>query len=96
MANDKHIRRSLSEVHGSIDTTIGNRPWWRKMLSFFGITKVKLLTNNPRKIGALVSAGIEVERERHQLAANPHNLRYLKTKASKSGHLLDFEEQELS
>lgn len=36
MANDKHHRRSLSEVHGSIDTTIGNRPWWRKMLSFFG------------------------------------------------------------
>lgn len=67
-----------------------------EMLNFFGITKVKLLTNNPKKIGALVSAGIEVERERHQLAANPHNLRYLKTKASKSGHLLDFEEQELS
>jgi GTP cyclohydrolase II len=40
-----------------------------EMLKFFGITKVKLLTNNPRKIGALESAGIEVERERHQLAS---------------------------
>ena len=66
-----------------------------EMLKFFGITKVKLLTNNPRKIGALESAGIEVERERHQLAANPHNLRYLKTKARKSGHMLDFEEEAL-
>jgi len=66
-----------------------------EMLKFFGITKVKLLTNNPSKIGALESAGIEVERERHQLASNPHNLRYLKTKARKSGHLLDFEEEAL-
>ena len=66
-----------------------------EMLKFFGITKVKLLTNNPRKIGALESAGIEVERERHQLASNPHNLRYLKTKARKSGHMLDFEEEAL-
>jgi GTP cyclohydrolase II len=67
-----------------------------EMLKFFGITHVKLLTNNPRKIGALESAGIEVERERHQLAANPYNLRYLKTKARKSGHMLDFEEEALS
>jgi len=29
------------------------------------------------------------------LASNPHNLRYLKTKARKSGHLLDFEEEVL-
>ena len=67
-----------------------------EMLKFFGIHKVKLLTNNPKKIGALERAGIEVERERHQLDANPHNLRYLKTKAKKSGHLLDFKEEQLS
>ena len=66
-----------------------------EMLKFFGITKVKLLTNNPRKIGALESAGIDVDRERHQQASNPHNLRYLKTKARKSGHMLDFEEEAL-
>lgn len=66
-----------------------------EMLKFFGIHQVKLLTNNPKKIGALELAGIEVERERHQLESNPHNLRYLKTKAKKSGHLLDFEEEAL-
>ncbi|HET6330796.1 MAG TPA: GTP cyclohydrolase II [Holophagaceae bacterium] len=67
-----------------------------EMLKFFGIHRIKLLTNNPKKIGALEQAGIEVERERHQLEANPHNLRYLKTKARKSGHMLDFKEEPLS
>ena len=66
-----------------------------EMLRFFGVHQVKLLTNNPRKIAALEKAGIEVERVRHQQAANLHNLRYLKTKAKKSGHLLDFEEEAL-
>ena len=62
------------------------------MLRFFGIHKVRLLTNNPRKIAALEDSGIHVQREAHQLASNPYNLRYLQTKANKSGHLLDFTE----
>lgn len=66
-----------------------------EMLRFFGVRKVKLLTNNPKKIGALEEAGIHVQREHHQLAANPHNLYYLRTKARKSGHLLEFEEENL-
>ena len=64
-----------------------------EMLRFFGIRKVRLLTNNPKKIMALEDAGIEVMREAHQQASNPHNLRYLKTKANKSGHLLSFREE---
>ncbi len=63
-----------------------------EMLRFFGIRKVRLLTNNPKKIQALEDAGIHVQREAHQLAANPYNLKYLKTKATKSGHMLDFKE----
>jgi GTP cyclohydrolase II len=66
-----------------------------EMLRFFGIRKVRLLTNNPKKILALEDAGIEVMREAHQQASNPHNLRYLKTKAKKSGHLLSFKEEAL-
>ena len=66
-----------------------------EMLRFFGIRKVRLLTNNPKKILALEDAGIEVMREAHQQASNPHNLRYLKTKAKKSGHLLNFREEPL-
>jgi len=64
-----------------------------EMLRFFGIRKVRLLTNNPRKIEALEEHGIHVHRESHQMESNPHNLFYLKTKAEKSGHLLDFEEE---
>ena len=66
-----------------------------EMLRFFGIRKVRLLTNNPKKILALEDAGIEVMREAHQQASNPYNLRYLKTKAKKSGHLLNFKEEPL-
>lgn len=66
-----------------------------EMLRFFGIHKVCLLTNNPKKIQALEDAGIEVMRESHQQVSNPHNLRYLKTKAKKSGHLLNFREETL-
>ena len=63
-----------------------------EMLRFFGVRKIRLLTNNPRKITALEDAGIHVQREAHQLASNPYNLKYLRTKANKSGHLLDFKE----
>jgi len=62
-----------------------------EMLRFFGVTKVKLLTNNPRKIEALERAGIHVQRTAHQVGANPYNLRYLRTKATKSGHILNLE-----
>jgi len=64
-----------------------------EMLRFFGIRKVKLLTNNPRKIKALEDAGIHVQRETHQVGTNPYNLRYLHTKAAKSGHLLSFKDE---
>lgn len=62
------------------------------MLRALGISKVRLLTNNPLKVRALEDAGIDVVREAHQQASNPHNLRYLMTKAAKSGHLLRFGE----
>jgi GTP cyclohydrolase II len=61
-----------------------------EMLRFLGISKVRLLTNNPLKVRALESAGIDVVRKPHQQASNPYNLRYLRTKAEKSGHLLQF------
>ena len=63
------------------------------MLRFLGISKVRLLTNNPSKVRALRDAGIDVLRKAHQPASNRHNLRYLVTKAAKCGHLLQFEER---
>jgi GTP cyclohydrolase II len=60
-----------------------------RMLELIGATKIRLMTNNPRKVEALAEAGIAVsERVQHQLPDNPHNARYLATKRDKSGHLL--------
>ena len=60
-----------------------------RMLGLLGVTTVRLLTNNPAKVAALEATGVAVaERVPHQLAANPHNARYLETKRDRSGHLL--------
>jgi len=61
----------------------------RDMLSALGIARVKVMTNNPQKIETLQALGIEVvERVPLLVGQNPHNDRYMKTKASKLGHLL--------
>lgn len=60
------------------------------MLRALGIDRVRLLTNNPRKVEGLETAGIGVcERVAHHMPTNPHNADYLATKRTKSGHLLD-------
>jgi GTP cyclohydrolase II len=59
------------------------------MLRHLGIDSVRLLTNNPAKVEALAQEGITVvERLPHSTTPNRHNVGYLKTKASRSGHLL--------
>lgn len=59
------------------------------MLRHLGIASVRLLTNNPAKVEALEQEGITVvERLPHATPPNRHNLGYLQTKASRSGHLL--------
>ena len=59
------------------------------MLRHLGITRVRLLTNNPTKVDRLIEEGIEVvERVPHAVAANRHNQAYLATKARRAGHLL--------
>jgi len=59
------------------------------MLRALGISEVRLLTNNPRKVEGLQAAGIQVvDRVAHQMPTNPHNAEYLATKRKRSGHLL--------
>ncbi|WP_019570559.1 MULTISPECIES: GTP cyclohydrolase II RibA [unclassified Thioalkalivibrio] len=61
-----------------------------EMLEFLGIERVRVLTNNPAKIDALRAGGIEVaSREPVHGTVNPHNLRYLSTKADRGGHWLE-------
>lgn len=53
-----------------------------------GARQVRLLTNNPQKIADLEAGDIEVvERVPNHIPPRPENLRYLKTKAEKLGHL---------
>ena len=60
-----------------------------EMLRQLGFRTVRLLTNNPEKVAALERYGIRVaERVPHVFPANGHNERYLRTKATRSGHLL--------
>jgi GTP cyclohydrolase II len=60
-----------------------------RMLRALGFSRVRLLTNNPAKVGALARHGIEVvERVAHVFPSNEHNWTYLQTKAKRSGHLL--------
>ncbi|WP_120501895.1 GTP cyclohydrolase II [Roseovarius sp. EL26] len=60
-----------------------------EILKRMGFSSVRLLTNNPGKIAMMQQNGVDVtERVPLKVGENPHNTNYLKTKASKSGHLL--------
>jgi len=62
-----------------------------QILKDLGVTKMRLLTNNPRKIAGLKGYDLEVvERVPLQMPANKANEKYLKTKYEKLGHLLHF------
>ena len=61
-----------------------------QILKDLGVRKIRLLTNNPRKIKGLEGYGLEVvERVPLQMEANEDNVRYLRTKQTKLGHMLD-------
>jgi 3,4-dihydroxy 2-butanone 4-phosphate synthase/GTP cyclohydrolase II len=66
-----------------------------QILADLGLHKIRLMTNNPRKIKGLEGYGIEVV-ERVAIETKPHqeNIEYLKTKAKKMGHLLSIKSGE--
>ena len=60
-----------------------------QILVDLGLKKIRLLTNNPRKIVGLEGYGLEItEQVPIKIKANPHNAKYLKTKKEKLGHLI--------
>ena len=59
-----------------------------QMLKALGVNQVRLLSNNPEKVAALESAGVEVvERVPCEVEPSRHAEEYLKTKKEKLGHL---------
>jgi len=64
-----------------------------QILADLGLHKIKLLTNNPKKVIGLESYGLQiVEIVELKTSPTPYNLEYLKTKQKKLGHMLDVEE----
>jgi 3,4-dihydroxy 2-butanone 4-phosphate synthase/GTP cyclohydrolase II len=60
-----------------------------QILVDLGLRKLRQLTNNPRKVTALSGYGLEVvERIPIEMPSNPENIRYLRTKQEKMGHIL--------
>ena len=65
-----------------------------QILADQGLSSIRLLTNNPRKIVGIEGYGLKVvERVPLQVAAGPHSARYLRTKRTKLGHWLDMPEE---
>ena len=64
-----------------------------QILRYLGITKLRLMSNNPKKRVGLIGYGLEiVENVPIEINPNPHNERYLQTKRDKLGHeILDDE-----
>ncbi|WP_138753450.1 bifunctional 3,4-dihydroxy-2-butanone-4-phosphate synthase/GTP cyclohydrolase II [Paenibacillus sinopodophylli] len=64
-----------------------------QILKDLGVRQMRLMTNNPRKIKGLEGYGLEVvERVAIQMETNEDNKSYLRTKKTKLGHLLSFED----
>ena len=67
------------------DYTIGVQ-----ILADLGVKKIRLMTNNPKKIEGLEKYGIEIiERVPLIIKPNPNNKKYLQTKKEKLGHYLE-------
>jgi 3,4-dihydroxy 2-butanone 4-phosphate synthase/GTP cyclohydrolase II len=64
-----------------------------QILADLGITRLRLVTNNPAKYGGLDGYGLEIlGRVGLPVSATPHNVRYLRTKQDRMGHVLSVDE----
>jgi 3,4-dihydroxy 2-butanone 4-phosphate synthase/GTP cyclohydrolase II len=62
-----------------------------QILVDLGVRKMRLMTNNPKKIVALEGYGIAItERVPIVIEPNENNIRYLETKKHRMGHILEF------
>jgi 3,4-dihydroxy 2-butanone 4-phosphate synthase/GTP cyclohydrolase II len=65
-----------------------------QILADVGVTRMRLMTNNPQKYGGLEGFGLEiVERVALPSGTTAQNLAYLRTKRDRLGHLLDLPDE---
>ncbi|MEQ8909983.1 MAG: bifunctional 3,4-dihydroxy-2-butanone-4-phosphate synthase/GTP cyclohydrolase II [Vicingaceae bacterium] len=79
------------EANLKLGFTMDNRDYGigAQILSSLGVSKMKLMTNNPKKRTGLVGYGLEiVENIPLEIESNEHNELYLRTKKDKMGHSL--------
>ncbi len=99
------LRAYALQDHGldtvDANTILGFRPDERdyripaEMLKKIGVISVRLLTNNPDKVGQLEQYGIRVtERVHHELASDRYSQRYMETKKERFGHILHLDHKE--
>ena len=68
---------------------VAQRRTGAQILSDLGIRDMRLMSNNPKKFSGLTGYGLRiVERVPSHTAPNPENIRYLRTKLDRMGHLL--------
>ena len=64
-----------------------------QILVDLGVTKMRIMTNNPSKYGGLEGYGLEiVERVPLEVTPTPENIAYLRAKQEKMGHILDLDQ----
>ena len=64
-----------------------------QILVYLGVRKMRLLTNNPKKIVGLSGYGLEiVERVSLELGCCEYNMKYMHTKKEKMGHMLHLDD----
>ena len=82
----------LAEMHSAnlLYRILGiHQETWQQILADFGIHKIRLLTNNPKKILGLKGYGLKiVERLPIEIKPNKSNASYLETKRDKLEHLI--------
>jgi len=92
---DKGLDTVQANLHLGFDDDLRRYDLAAGMLHALGVKRLVLHTNNPKKVQGLEDAGIEVmQREPLLVPARDENRFYLETKKKRSGHLIDFDEDE--
>jgi 3,4-dihydroxy 2-butanone 4-phosphate synthase / GTP cyclohydrolase II len=94
LVNKMHAYRLQDDGADTVDANLAlglpvdAREWVEAadILADLGVQRVRLMSNNPRKVEGLKALGIEVAREAHQVPATSEAQEYLRTKATRFHH----------